>query len=46
MNNLKNQRIAGKFSTKTFAMHNTTYGDVAMKRIACFKWHDRFKGGR
>ncbi|XP_033212386.1 protein GVQW3-like [Belonocnema kinseyi] len=27
-------------------MLNTAYGDVAMKRTACFKWHERFKGGR
>ena len=36
----------GTFVTKTFAMLNTAYGDVAMKRTACFKWHERFKGGR
>ena len=27
-------------------MLNTAYGDVAMKRTACFKWHERFKDGR
>lgn len=27
-------------------MLNTAYGDVALKRTACFKWHKRFKGGR
>ena len=52
MNNLKEQRFAVKFcvklgkSTETFAMLNTAYGDVAMKRAACFRWHKRFKNGR
>ena len=53
MDSLKDQRIAvkfcvklGKSATETFAMLNTTYGDVATKRTACFKWHERFKGGR
>jgi hypothetical protein len=53
MNDLKEQRLAvkfcvklGKSATETFAMLNTAYGDVAMKRTACFKWHERFKGGR
>ena len=54
MDSLKEQqRIAvkffvklGKSATETFAMLNTTYGDVAMKRTVCFKWHERFKGGR
>ena len=27
-------------------MFNTAYDGVVMKRIACFKWHERFKGGR
>ncbi|XP_076058555.1 uncharacterized protein LOC143035573 [Oratosquilla oratoria] len=27
-------------------MPNTAYGDVAIKRMACFKWHERFKDGR
>ena len=36
----------GKSATETFAMLNTAYGDVVMKRTACFKWHERFKGGR
>ena len=53
MNNLKEQRIAvkfcvklGKSNTETFAMLNTAYGDVAMKRATCFRWHKRFKKGR
>ena len=53
MNDLKEQRLAvkfcvklGKSATETFAMLNTAYGDVAMKRTACFKWHERFKDGR
>ena len=53
MNNLKEQRFAVKFSvklgkstTETFAMLNTTYSDVAMKRATCFRWHKRFKNGR
>ena len=35
----------GKSATETFSMLSTAYGDVAMKRIACFKWHEHFKGG-
>ena len=27
-------------------MLNTAYGDVAMKRTTCFRWHKRFKNGR
>ncbi|XP_066945211.1 protein GVQW3-like [Macrobrachium rosenbergii] len=27
-------------------MLHTAYGDVAMKRTACFKWHERFKDGQ
>ena len=53
MDSLKEQRIAvkfcvklGKSATETFAMLNTAYGDIAMKHTACFKWHERFKGGR
>ena len=53
MNNLKEQRFAvkfcvklGKSTTETFAMLNTAYGDVAMKRATCFRWHKRFKNGR
>ena len=53
MNNLKEQRFAVKFcvkleksTTETFAMLNTTYGDVAMKRATCFRWYKRFKNGR
>ena len=53
MNNLKEQRFAvkfcvklGKFTTETFAMLNLAYGDVAMKRATCFRWHKRFKNGR
>ena len=53
MDSLKEQRIVvkfcvklGKYATETFAMLNTAYGDVSMKRTACFKWHERFKGGR
>ena len=53
MNNLKEQRFAvkfcvkqGKSTTETFAMLNTAYGDVAMKRATCFGWHKRFKNGR
>ena len=52
MNNLKEQRFAvkfcvklGKSTTETFAMLNTAYGDVAMKRATCFRWHKRFKNG-
>ena len=50
MNNLKEQRFAvkfcvklGKSTTKTFAVLNTAYRDVAMKRATCFRWHKRFK---
>ena len=53
MNNLKEQRFAVKFcvkleksTTETFAMLNTAYGDVAMKRAICFKWHKHFKNGQ
>ncbi|XP_064471271.1 protein GVQW3-like [Ornithodoros turicata] len=53
MNDLREQRLAvkfcvklGKSATETFAMLNTAYGDAAMKRTACFKWYERFKGGR
>ena len=53
MDSLKEQRIAvkffvklGKSATETFAMLNTAYGDVAMKRTARFKCHERFKSGR
>ena len=53
MKNLKEQRFAvkfcvklGKSTTETFAMLNTAYGDVAMKRATCFRWHKRFKNGR
>ena len=35
-----------KSTTKTFAMLNTSDGDVAMKRAICFRWHKRFKNGR
>ena len=52
MDSLKEQRIAvtfcvkfGKSAAETFAILNTAYGDVAMKRTACFKWQERFKGG-
>ena len=27
-------------------MLNMTCNDVSMKRTACFKWHERFEGGR
>ena len=27
-------------------MLNTAYGYVGMKYTACFKWNERFKGGR
>ena len=53
MNNLKEQRFAvkfcvelGKSTTEMFAMLNTAYGDVAMKRATCFRWHKCFKNGR
>ena len=53
MDSLKEQQIAVKFCAKlgksafdTFTLLNTAYGDVAMKRAACFKWHERFKSGR
>ena len=53
MDSLKEQRIAvkfcvkrGKSATEIFAMLNTVYGNVALKRTACFKSHERFKGGR
>ena len=36
----------GKSTTETFAMLNMAYGDVAMKRATCFRWHKRFKNGR
>ena len=49
---MKEQRFAvkfcvklGKSTTETFAMLNTAYGDVAMKRATCFMWHKRFKNG-
>ena len=52
MNNLKEQRFAvkfrvklGKSTTETFAMLNTAYDDVAMKRATCFRRHKRFKNG-
>ena len=42
MNNLKEQRFAvkfcvklGKSTTEAFAVLNTAYGDVAMKRARC-----------
>ena len=35
-----------KFATETYGMLNTAYGDIIMKRTACFKWHERFNGGR
>ena len=50
---MKEQRFAvkfcvklGKSTTQTFAMLNTAYGDVAMKRATCFRWHKRFKNRR
>ena len=53
MNNLKEQWFAVKFcvklgnsTTETFTLLNTAYGDVAMKRATCFRWHKRFKDGR
>ena len=53
MNNLKEQRFGvkfcvelGKSTTETFAMLNMAYGDVAMKRATCFRWHKRFRSGR
>ena len=53
MNKLKEQRFAVKFCVKlgkstmeTFAVLNTAYSDVAMKRATCFRWHKRFKNGR
>ena len=53
MNNLKEHWFAAKFCvklgksiTETFAMLNMAYGDVAMKRVTCFRWHKRFKNGR
>ena len=53
MNNLKEQRFAvkfcvkpGKSTTEAFAMLNTAYGNVAMKRATCFRWHKRFKNDR
>ena len=53
MDSLKKQRIVATFcvklrksATETFAMLNKAYGDVAMKRTECFKWHKRFKTGR
>uniref|UniRef100_A0A224XRL1 Putative transposase n=1 Tax=Panstrongylus lignarius TaxID=156445 RepID=A0A224XRL1_9HEMI len=53
MNDLKEQRLAvkfrvklGKSATETFSMLNTAYGDVVMKRTACFRGYERFKGGR
>ena len=51
MDNLKEQRISAKFcvklgksTTETLAMLNTAYGNVAMKRSACFKWYKRLRG--
>ena len=53
MNYLKEQRFAvkfcvklGKSTTETFAMLNMVYGDVAMKRATCFRWHKRFDNVR
>ena len=52
MNNLKEQRFDVKFCVKleksmeTFAMLDTAYSDVAMKRATCFKWHKLFKNSR
>ena len=53
MDSLKEQRIAVKFcvkfrksATETFAILNSAYGDVVIKRTACFKWHEHFKGDR
>ena len=53
IDNLKEQRISVKFCVKleksaaeTFAMHNTAYGDVSMKRTVRFNWRERFNGGR
>ena len=53
MNNLKEQQFAvkfcvklGKSTTETFSILKTAYGDVAMKRATCFRWHKRFKNGR
>ena len=36
----------GKSTAETFAMLNTAFGDAAMKRAKCFRWHKRFKNGR
>lgn len=53
MSDLNEQRVAVKFCVKlgksaseTFNMLNVAYGDIAMKRATCFKWHERFKGSR
>ena len=53
MDSPKQQRIAMKFcvkleksATETFAMLDTAYDDVVTNRIARFKGHERFKGGR
>lgn len=36
----------GKSARETKAMLNMAYGDTAMKRTACSKWHERFQDGR
>ena len=53
MDSLKEQWIVVKFcvklwksATETIAMLNTAYDDVVMKRTACLKWHEGFKGDR
>ena len=53
MDSSKEQLIAVTFCVKlrksapeTFAVLNTAHGDVVMKSIAYFNWHERFKGGR
>ena len=53
MDSRKKQRIAvifyvklGRSATETLVILNTAYGDIVMKRTACFKRHERFKGGR
>ncbi|XP_076049689.1 uncharacterized protein LOC143030427 [Oratosquilla oratoria] len=50
MNDVKEQRLSvkfcvklGKTPTETFALLNMAYGDIAMKRVTCFRWHKHFK---
>ena len=43
---LQPARLRGLFKKFVECLLNTAYGDVAMKRATCFRWHTRFKNGR